>query len=84
MARLHPDPPFYPSPKLAMEAPPERLAYVALLAGGGNGTRDAIGVVDTDPDRSVVRPPGGPDEFPQVDNELHHFGWNACSSHLCP
>ena len=45
MARLRPDPSFYPSPKLAMEAPPERLAYVALLASGGNGHRDAIGVV---------------------------------------
>jgi len=22
-------------------------------------------------------------EFPQGGNELHHFGWNACSSHLC-
>ena len=23
-------------------------------------------------------------DFPQGGNELHHFGWNACSSHLCP
>ena len=23
-------------------------------------------------------------EFPNADNELHHFGWNACSSCLCP
>ncbi|HEX4935679.1 MAG TPA: selenium-binding protein SBP56-related protein, partial [Gemmatimonadaceae bacterium] len=23
-------------------------------------------------------------EFPSGGNELHHFGWNACSSHLCP
>ena len=22
-------------------------------------------------------------DFPQGGNELHHFGWNACSSHLC-
>ena len=67
MARLRPDPSFYPSPKLAMEAPAERLAYVALLANGGNGKRDAIGVVDTDPEsrsfgRLVCRT-----EFPQGD-----------------
>jgi 56kDa selenium binding protein (SBP56) len=31
MALLRPDPTFYPSPRLAMQAPPERLAYVAAL-----------------------------------------------------
>ena len=31
-----------------------------------------------------LRPAGGPHDFPQGGNELHHFGWNACSSHLCP
>ena len=84
MARLRPDPSFYPSPKLAMEAPAERLAYVALLAGGRNGGRDAIGVVDTDPESRSFGRLVGLTEFPQGDNELHHFGWNACSSHLCP
>ena len=84
MARLRPDPSFYPSPKLAMEAPAERLAYVALLAGGRNGGRDGIGVVDTDPESRSFGRLVGLTEFPQGDNELHHFGWNACSSHLCP
>lgn len=49
MARLRPDPSFYASPSLATEAPPEELAYVAILATGGNGQRDALGVVDTNP-----------------------------------
>jgi selenium-binding protein 1 len=84
MPRFRPDPSFYPSPKLAMEAPPERLAYVALLAGAETGRRDAIGVVDTDPDSRAFGRLVGLSEFPQGDNELHHFGWNACSSHLCP
>ena len=84
MARLRPDSSFYPSPKLAMEAPAERLAYVALLASGKNGQRDGIGVVDTDPDSRGFGQLVGLTEFPQGDNELHHFGWNACSSHLCP
>ncbi|HEY7634498.1 MAG TPA: selenium-binding protein SBP56-related protein, partial [Gemmatimonadales bacterium] len=82
MARLRPDPSFYPSPKLAMEAPPERLAYVALL--GSEGRRDAIGVVDTDSESRSFGRLVGLAELPQGDNELHHFGWNACSSHLCP
>jgi methanethiol oxidase len=84
MARLRPDPSFYPSPKLAMEAPPERLAYVALLAGGTTDRRDAIGVVDTDPESRSFGRLVGLTDFPQGGNELHHFGWNACSSHLCP
>ena len=83
MARLRPDPSFYPSPKLAMEAPAERLAYVALLASQA-GRRDAIGVVDTDPESRSFGRIVSRTEFPQGDNELHHFGWNACSSHLCP
>jgi methanethiol oxidase len=84
MASWLPDPTFYPSPRLAMEAAPEKLAYVALLAAGGNGHRDAIGVVDTDPASATYGSLVGRTEFPHGDNELHHFGWNACSSHLCP
>jgi methanethiol oxidase len=84
MARWLPDPSFYPSPRLAMEAAPEKLAYVALLATGDNGKRDAIGVVDTDPESSSYGTLVGRTDFPQGGNELHHFGWNACSSHLCP
>ena len=84
MARLRPDPSFYASPTLAMEAPPEELAYVALLAPGGNGQRDAIGVVDTNPASPTYGRLVGRTDFPHGGNELHHFGWNACSSHLCP
>ncbi len=31
MPLMRPDPTFYPSPGMAMQAPSERLAYVALL-----------------------------------------------------
>jgi len=79
-----PDPTFYPSPKLAAQAPAERLAYVALLNPTGQGARDAIGVVDVDPVSPEFGRLVGRVEFPNSDNELHHFGWNACSSHLCP
>jgi len=44
MATLRPDPTFYPSAKQAAEAPPEELAYLAMLSP--NLSRpDAIGVV---------------------------------------
>src|SRR5437762_6791604 len=81
---LMPDPTFYPSPGMAMQAPPERLAYVALLNAGKNGQRDAMGVIDLDPSSSEYGRLVGQTDFPRGDNELHHFGWNACSACLCP
>jgi selenium-binding protein 1 len=83
MARMLPDPTFYPSPTMAGDAPSEAIAYVALLATGGNGKTDALGVVDTDPVSPHYSQLIGKVDFPNGDNELHHFGWNACSSHLC-
>jgi methanethiol oxidase len=83
MARMLPDPTFYPSPAMAGEAPAETLAYVALLASGDNGRTDALGVVDTNPDSPEYGRLVSRVDFPQGGNELHHFGWNACSSHLC-
>jgi methanethiol oxidase len=81
---LRPDPTFYPSPGIAMQAPPERLAYVALLNGEKNGMRDAMGVIDVEPSSSSYGRLVGQVDFPNNDNELHHFGWNACSACLCP
>jgi hypothetical protein len=45
MATLMPDPTFYPSPKMAMRAPEEKLAYVVLLNPEGNGRTDALAVM---------------------------------------
>ncbi len=83
MPRSTPDSTLYASPKPATEAPPEKLAYVALLSTDAT-TRDAIGVVDTDPASPDYGTLVGRTDLPQGGNELHHFGWNACSSHLCP
>ena len=44
-----PDPTFYPSPKMAMEAADEELAYVAVLNADGDGRPDALAVVDVNP-----------------------------------
>jgi len=79
-----PDPTFYPSPKLAIEAPAENLAFVALLNPKHEGKPDAIGVVDVDPTSSGYGKLVGQVDLPNSGDELHHFGWNACSACLCP
>jgi methanethiol oxidase len=86
MARVTPDPTFYPSPRAAMQAPAEQLAYVAILNVGQNGARrpDALAVLDLDPSSSSYASLVGRLDMPHVGDELHHFGWNACSSALCP
>src|SRR5215813_14194161 len=86
MARLIPDPTFYPSPRAAMEAPREQLAYVVTLNSGANGTAgpDALCVLDVDPASATYGRVVGRTDMPNTGDELHHFGWNACSSALCP
>jgi methanethiol oxidase len=84
MELWRPDPTFYPSPKLASAAPPERLAYFALRNPKFSGRPDALGVVDVDPSSSAYGKVVGNVEMPNAGDELHHFGWNACSSCLCP
>jgi selenium-binding protein 1 len=90
MATWRPDPSFYPSPRMAMQAPPEKLAYVALLNpsaalnSNGDGRPDALAVFDVDPNSETYSQVVGRVEMPNVGDELHHFGWNACSAALCP
>ena len=57
MPTLRPDPTFYPSPGMAMQAPAERLAYVTMLNVDKNGGHDAMGVVDLDPASTTYGPP---------------------------
>lgn len=86
MARLTPDPTFYATPQDASNGARETLAYVATLNIGTNGDRkpDAITVIDLEPDSPTYGRPVGRTEMPGLGDELHHFGWNACSSALCP
>jgi methanethiol oxidase len=81
---LKADPTFYPSPKLAIQAPKETLAYVAALNANGIKKPDALVVVDVDPQSKNYGEIVGRLDMPNVGDELHHFGWNACSSALCP
>ena len=84
MTLWRPDPTFYPSPKMAMQAPAEHLAYVAMLNPRRDGRADALAVVDVDPQSSGYAQVVGRLDMPNSGDELHHFGWNACSSCLCP
>ena len=83
MATWTPDPSFYPSPRMAMKAPPETLAYVAAF-DPERKSPDAIAVVDVDPNSKSYAQIIGTTAMPNTGDELHHFGWNACSSCLCP
>lgn len=84
MATWRPDPTFYPSPRSAMQAPAETLAYVVRVNPNGDDRPDAIAVVDVDPTSKTYSQLVGEVEMTQPGDELHHFGWNACSSMLCP
>ena len=86
MARFTPDPSFYASPGAATAAPPEEVAYVAVLNTGTNGDRapDAITVLDVKEGSPTYGQLVGRLDMPNTGDELHHFGWNACSSALCP
>src|SRR6185437_12377543 len=83
MAQWRPDQSFYPSPKMAMAAPAEKTAYDSLLNPNEHAS-DALGVVDVDPASSSYGRLIGQVDMPHAGDELHHFGWNACSSCLCP
>src|SRR5919106_2574098 len=81
---LKPDPTFYASAHDAMEAPRETHAYVATINPNGDGKPDAISVVDVDENSSSYGQFIGRTDMPNAGDQLHHFGWNACSSCLCP
>jgi selenium-binding protein 1 len=69
-------PSLYRSPQKAMQAPPEEFLYLACLREGtGVDAPDFLAVVDTKDGRIVHELP-----MPSPGDELHHFGWNRCSS----
>jgi selenium-binding protein 1 len=72
---------FHASPAEALEAPPEKLLYVACLhEGTGVDAPDYIAVVDTDPESETYAEVVSETPMPNVGDELHHYGWNRCSS----
>jgi len=77
------DPTFYRTPEDAAAAPAEELAYVAAFHRGEGSRPDALAVVDVDKSSAAFATVVGWLDMPEVGDELHHFGWNACSSALC-
>src|SRR3954465_1871719 len=75
------DPTFYRSSADAIAAPTEQLAYVVAFDRAAEKP-DALTVVDTDPSSASYGQIVGWADLPTVGDELHHFGWNACSSAL--
>jgi methanethiol oxidase len=73
--------PGYASPQDALRQPPEQLAYVACLyEGTGIERPDFLAVVDVNPQSDTYSQIVHRTDMPEVGDELHHFGWNVCSS----
>ncbi|TYL39470.1 selenium-binding protein [Natronococcus pandeyae] len=74
--------PGYATPQAAIEeSEREKLAYVmSLYAGTDVDEPDFVAVVDLDPDSETYCEIVDRVEMPNRGDELHHFGWNACSS----
>jgi selenium-binding protein 1 len=75
------DPTFYRSAADAIAAPTERLAYVVAFDRAG-ALPDALAVLDVDENSDTYGSVVGWSDLPTTGDELHHFGWNACSSAL--
>ncbi len=80
---LRPDPTFHPSPRMAMAAPAETVAYTLMLSPDFSQP-DALAVVDVDPSSATCGQIVHVLAMPNKGDEFHHFGWNACSSALSP
>ena len=83
MSTWKPDPTFYPSARMAGSAAKETLAYVVSF-DPSRQVPDSIDVIDLDPISTGYGSIVNRIAMPNVGDELHHFGWNACSSCLCP
>ncbi len=73
--------PGYASPAEAIQAPRETLLYtVALYVGTGIEKPDYLATIDCDPDSPTYSQVIHRLAMPRIGDELHHIGWNACSS----
>src|SRR5688500_12739697 len=75
------DPTFYRTPAEAISAPIEQLAYV-VTCDRACVLPDALAVLDVDEHSDGYGRVVGWADLPTRGDELHHFGWNACSSAL--
>ncbi len=72
---------FYASPQEALRAPQEQFLYVACLhEGTGVEAPDFLAVVDVEPGSETYAQVVHETAMPNRGDELHHYGWNRCSS----
>ncbi|MCR9292978.1 MAG: selenium-binding family protein [bacterium] len=73
--------PTYATVQDAMRAPPETRAFVpAIYVGTGVHQPDYLATVDVNPNSETYGQVVGRFAMPEPGDELHHYGWNACSS----
>jgi selenium-binding protein 1 len=71
----------YASPEEAMKSPRETLAYtVGVYAGTPVEKPDYLATIDLDPTSKTYSQVIHRLPMPNVGDELHHYGWNACGS----
>lgn len=72
----------YATPEDAMRSPRETLAYVTCTYAGTDKTRkpDYLATVDVDPQSKTYCQIVHRTPMAKPGDELHHFGWNTCSS----
>ncbi len=65
----------------AMASPPEKVAYVPAIYTGSNIHHpDYLATIDLDIESKTYGQIVHRLPMPSVGDELHHFGWNSCSS----
>ncbi|XP_033132270.1 selenium-binding protein 1 isoform X3 [Brassica rapa] len=73
--------PGYATPLAAMSGPREKLIYViAVYTGTGREKPDYLATVDVDPSSATYCSVIHRLPMPFLGDELHHSGWNSCSS----
>lgn len=77
-ARCHPS---YATVQDAMKSPAETYAFVpAITVGTKSSHSDYMATIDVDPKSKTYGEVVGRFAMPQSGDELHHYGWNSCSS----
>ncbi|MHC4727828.1 MAG: selenium-binding protein SBP56-related protein, partial [Planctomycetota bacterium] len=71
----------YASPTAAMQSERETLAYVpAIYSGTGRPLPDYLATIDVNPASKTYSQVVNRLHMPYFGDELHHYGWNVCSS----
>ncbi len=71
----------FATPDAARQSPPEQLGYViGVYAGTDVKKPDYLATIDLNPNSKTYSQVIHRLAMPNVGDELHHFGWNACAS----